>query len=202
MDFCLQWARLTIFICLGGGEGGWGRRAGEHWSFKWTAYFRGFIRSQLPAVNRRLCCLSPPVTKPHIQDSSSCNIKYRNGQKQLWVFVLHTLICSYTAAYLPMAVYKKKLWNPWLTYCCVIPGVRGAIRCEVNRHLRGRLRLAEPKTALLHHFLLFPWFLGHKRRGNRLIWRLPTIGRFLGMQTQVTLNFHNCFWDVKMFLGV
>ena len=32
--------------------------------------------------------------------SSSCNIKYRNGQKQLWVFVLHTLICSCIAAYL------------------------------------------------------------------------------------------------------
>ena len=69
---------------------------------------RGFIRSRLPAVNCRLCCLSPPVTKPHIQESSSCNIKYRNGQKQLWVFVLHTLISSYTAAYLlPMAVYQK-----------------------------------------------------------------------------------------------
>ena len=46
-------------------------------------YSRGFIRSRLPAVNRRLRCLSPPVTKPHIQESSSCNIKYRNGQKQL-----------------------------------------------------------------------------------------------------------------------
>ena len=59
---------------------------------------RGFIKS-------RLHCLSLPVTKLHIQESSSCNIKYRNGQKQLWVFVLHTLIRSCTAAYLlPMAV--------------------------------------------------------------------------------------------------
>ena len=67
---------------------------------------RGFIRRQLPAVNCHLCCLSPPVTKPHIQESSSCNIKYRNRQKQLRVFVLHTLICSCTAAYLlPMAIY-------------------------------------------------------------------------------------------------
>ena len=31
---------------------------------------------------------------------SSCNIKHRNGQKQLWVFELHTLIRSCTAAYL------------------------------------------------------------------------------------------------------
>ena len=44
---------------------------------------RGFIRSQLPVLNRRLRCLSSPVTKLHIQESSSCNIKYRNGQKQL-----------------------------------------------------------------------------------------------------------------------
>ena len=57
---------------------------------KWTenAYtiyymYRGFIRSLLLGVNRRLRCLSPPVTKPHIQESSSCNIKYRNRQKQL-----------------------------------------------------------------------------------------------------------------------
>ena len=65
---------------------------------------RGFIRSRLPAVYCRLCCLSLPITQPHIQESStyssSCNIEYRNGQKQLWVFVLHTLIRSCTAAYL------------------------------------------------------------------------------------------------------
>ena len=42
---------------------------------------RGFIKSRLPAVNHRLCCLSPPVTKLHIQESRSCNIKYRNEQK-------------------------------------------------------------------------------------------------------------------------
>ena len=67
---------------------------------------RGFIRSWLPAVNCCLCCLSPPVTKPHIQESSSCNIKYRNRQKHLWVFVLRALICSCTATYLlPMAFY-------------------------------------------------------------------------------------------------
>ena len=59
--------------------------------------YGGFIRSRLPAVNCRLRCLSQPVTKPHIQESSSCNIKYRNGQKQLRVFVLHTLIHSCTA---------------------------------------------------------------------------------------------------------
>ena len=46
-------------------------------------WYRGFIRSWLLAVNRRLCCFSLPVTKPHIQEGSSCNIKYRNGQKQL-----------------------------------------------------------------------------------------------------------------------
>ena len=69
-------------------------------------FMSGFIRSRLPVVNLRLRCLSPPVTKPHIQESSSCNIKYRNRQKQLWVFVLHTLIHSCTAAYLsPMAIY-------------------------------------------------------------------------------------------------
>ena len=44
---------------------------------------RGFIRSRLLAVNCRSRCLLPPVTKPHIQESSSCNMKYRNGQKQL-----------------------------------------------------------------------------------------------------------------------
>ena len=46
-------------------------------------HLKGFIRSWLLAVNRCLRCLTPPVTKPHIQESSSCNIKYRNGQKQL-----------------------------------------------------------------------------------------------------------------------
>ena len=42
-----------------------------------------FIRSWSPAVNCRLLCLSTPVTKPHIQESSICNIKYRSRQKQL-----------------------------------------------------------------------------------------------------------------------
>ena len=61
---------------------------------------RGFIRSRLPAVCRCLRCLSLLVTKPHIQERSSCNIKYRNRQKQLWVSVRHTLIHSCTVAYL------------------------------------------------------------------------------------------------------
>ena len=83
--------------------------------------FRGFIRSQLPVVNCRLRCLLLLIAKPHIQESSSCNIKYRNEQKQLWVFVLHTLIRSCTAVYFfPVAVLMKPLniGVPVTTPCC------------------------------------------------------------------------------------
>ena len=75
-----------------------------------TYIYRGFIWSWLPALYRHLRCLSPPVTKPHIQESGSCNIKYRNGQKQLWVFVLHTLIHSCTCSCLLIA-YGRLIKN-------------------------------------------------------------------------------------------
>ena len=68
-------------------------------------------------MNRRLHCLSPLVTKPHIQESSSCNIKYRNGQKQLRVFVLHALIhMLYSHLLITYGRLLKKLLKPLIKY--------------------------------------------------------------------------------------
>ena len=68
-------------------------------------------------MNRRLHCLSLLVTKPHIQESSSCNIKYRNGQKQLRVFVLHTLIhMLYSHLLITYGRVLKKLLKPLIKY--------------------------------------------------------------------------------------
>ena len=70
-------------------------------------------------MNRRLHCLSLLVTKPHIQESSSCNIKYRNGQKQLRVFVCTSYFNSH--AIQPPTYYcyghlLKKLLKPLIKY--------------------------------------------------------------------------------------